>query len=131
MYAATMQNQDEKDVLRDANTYNVETQFSRGKHLGSYPQETFEKLIQFLLDRNVQVELYLCPVAPALWNRMNHDNYYVLNELESFAHNMSEKYKLKLTGSYDPHKLGIQDKDFYDCRHVRHELLSTYFDFRP
>ncbi len=43
---------------------------------------------------------------------------------------MAKKYNLKITGSYNPYNLDMEDKDFYDARHVRHELLGTYFDFR-
>lgn len=131
VYSSEIQNYDEQNVIQDAKAYNIEKQFSKGRHLGSYPQETFEKLIRYLQARNVRVDLYLCPLAPALWDRIDQRNYYVLNELEDFAHEVSQKYHLKLTGSYNPYKLGIHDKDFYDSRHVRHELLSTYFDFKP
>ena len=131
VYALKTQKQDEKDVIKESNEYNVEKQFSKGKHLSSYQQETFEKLLQYLQARNVQVELFLCPVSPTLWGRIDNDDYHVLGELESFAHSMADKYNLKLTGAYNPHTLGMGDKDFYDSRHVRHELLSTYFDFKP
>ncbi|MBE6084550.1 MAG: hypothetical protein E7203_03630 [Selenomonas ruminantium] len=131
VYALKTQKQDEKDVIKESNEYNVEKQFSKGKHLSSYQQETFEKLLQYLQARHVQVELFLCPVSPTLWGRIDNDDYHVLGELESFAHSMADKYNLKLTGAYNPHTLGMGDKDFYDSRHVRHELLSTYFDFKP
>ncbi|MBE6105453.1 hypothetical protein [Anaerovibrio lipolyticus] len=131
VYGIKTQKYDEKYVVKHSNEYAVESQFSKGKHLGNYQKDSFEKLVKYLLDKNVRVDLYLCPVAPTLWDRINNEEYYVLNELEEFAHNMSSKYNLKLTGSYNPYKLGMTNKDFYDSRHVRHELLSTYFDFKP
>lgn len=131
VYPLKTQQQDEKDVLKGSMGYDIEKQFSKGKHLGSYQQETFEKLLQYLQAKNVQVELFLCPVPPSLWKRIDNDDYHVLGELEIFAYNMAAKYNLKLTGAYNPHTLGMGDKDFYDARHVRHELLSKYFDFKP
>ena len=77
------------------------------------------------------MELYLCPVAPALWDRIDTPGYYVMNELESYAHEVAAKYGLKITGSYNPYNLGMTNADFYDSRHVRQELLSKYFDFKP
>ena len=56
-------------------------------------------------------------------------NYPMLYEISDYAKELSEKYDLKMTGGYDPYQVGITDAEFYDCRHVRKELLSKYFDF--
>ena len=42
---------------------------------------------------------------------------------------MSNKYDLKITGTYNPYELGIKDENFYDSRHVRRELMGEFFDF--
>lgn len=130
VYGLKTQKMDERDVVRESNGYDIEKQFSKGKHIGNYQQEIFEKLVCYLQARNVRVDLYLCPLPPTLWDRVDNSDYHVLNELENFAHDISERYNLKLTGSYNPYKLGMSDSDFYDSRHVRHELLSKYFDFK-
>ena len=40
---------------------------------------------------------------------------------------MSNKYDLKITGTYNPYELGIKDENFYDSRHVRRELMGELF----
>ena len=131
VYGLKIQRQDDAYVIDHSNKYDIKKQFSKGKHLGNYPKDSFEKLLMYLLAHNIQVELYLCPIAPALWDRIDTPGYYVMNELESYAHEVAAKYGLKITGSYNPYNLGMTNADFYDSRHVRHELLSKYFDFKP
>ena len=130
VYSKKYQTKGVEFTREHAQSYNIQKQFAKGVHLKTKEKETFEKLIQYLLNRNIAVELYLCPVAPSLWDRISDNNEYPsIPELEEFAHSMSQKYSLKITGSYNPYKLHMTDEDFYDCRHVRHELLSKYFDF--
>lgn len=129
VYPREVQNNSAEYVQEDARNYDIETQFSKNGHISAYSQEMFEKLISYLSDRDVEVDLYLCPLAPSLWNRVDNEEYFILKELEQYANDVAERYGLKITGSYNPYNLNMTDADFYDSRHVRHELLATYFDF--
>lgn len=129
VYPKEVQNNSAEYVEEDARNYDIETQFSKNGHISSYSQEMFEKLIRYLTKQGVEVDLYLCPLAPSLWNRVDNEDYFILNELEAYANEVAQRYDLKITGSYNPYKLHMTDADFYDSRHVRHELLGTYFDF--
>lgn len=129
VYPKEVQNNTAEYVEEDARNYDIETQFSKNGHISSYSQEMFEKLIRYLQERDVEIDLYLCPLAPSLWDRVDNGDYFILNELEAYANDVAERYDLKITGSYNPYKLHMTDADFYDSRHVRHELLATYFDF--
>ena len=132
VYARSYQNRTEEDVRKDSEEYNIERQFSKGEHVSEYCKDIFEKLIRYLLSQRIETDLYLCPVAPSLWDRIEEEEaeYPIIEELEEYANRMAKKYNLKITGSYNPYNLDMEDKDFYDARHVRHELLGTYFDFR-
>lgn len=130
VYDKSLQKNNIEDVRTNAEEYDVDWEFSKGKNISEYSKNTFEKLIQYLQERDVDIELYLCPLAPSLWDRLNLNEYPVLTELEKFANEVSVKYGLKITGSYNPYILNITDDKFYDSRHVRREYLGVYFDFR-
>lgn len=131
VYFLDYQNRTEKDVIEDSEKYNMEFQFSKGKHISEYSKEVFEKLVEYLRNKGIEIDLFLCPLAPSLWNRVEveKDNYPILDELEEYANHVAKKYDLKITGSYNPYNMEMSDKDFYDARHVRHEMLGTYFNF--
>lgn len=129
VYAKKFREKDVDDVAKHAEKYNIVRLFSKGQHISDEATDTFEKLINYLRTQGTDVELYLCPLAPSLWNRLDLDEYPVLTEIESYANEIAEKYGLKITGSYNPHILGVTDDKFYDCRHFRREYLGEYFDF--
>lgn len=129
IYPKELQENNIDDVKRHIQEYNIEGSFSKGEHISKKSTETFERLLIYLQGRKSKVELYLCPLAPSLWERIDLNEYPILTELETYAHEMAEKYNLKITGSYNPNLLNITDDKFYDSRHVRREYLSDYFDF--
>lgn len=120
-----------QDVIRDCQNYDIEEILAKGRHASAYSLEVFEKLVAYLTEQGIEVELFMCPLAPSLWNRLelNKSEYYMLDEIEELVDQMVEKYNVKVTGSYNPYELGMSDSDFYDARHVRRELLGDYFDF--
>jgi len=131
-YAASYQARGVDYVQAEAAEYNLPLQFAYQRHISSYSMEVYDQLIAYLQSQGVEVELFLCPLSPALWDRMQPEiaNYPMLYEISDYAKELSEKYNLKLTGDYDPYQVGITDAEFYDCRHVRKEVLSHYFDFK-
>ncbi len=129
IYEQEFQENSIEDVKKHAQEYNIEELFSKGKHISKKSKETFEKLLIYLQKYETEVELYLCPLAPCLWEKIDLNEYPILTELESYAYEMAEKYSLKITGSYNPYLLNITDDKFYDSRHVKRQYLSEYFDF--
>lgn len=133
VYQLDYRNRTVDDVLEDAAKYDIDGIFSKGKHASRYSMETFEKLVSYLTGTGAEVNLFLCPLSPALWDRIKNgdspEEYYILDELETFANEIAKKYNLKITGSYNPYNLNIKNEDFYDARHLRHEQLSKFFDF--
>lgn len=133
VYALDYRSKTEEDVLNESASYAIETQFCKGEHISEYSLTTFIKLIKYLKGKNVEIEFYLCPLAPALWDRLQSaqegNQYYILDELENFALDLADDYDIKVTGSYNPYNIGITNSDFWDARHVRHDKLELYFDF--
>lgn len=91
--------------------------------------EMFVKLVEYLKGKGIEVEFYLCPFSPSLWERVDWTQYPIIAELESFIRTYAEENKIKVTGAYNPYELGMTDEDFLDARHVRREALEKYFDF--
>lgn len=132
VYDAEYRNRTVEDVINSANVYQIEHQFAYDRHLSGYYKDYFEKLISYLVERNITVEFFLCPVCPALQDRLEADksHYFLMDELEVFAHRVADRYGIRVTGSYDPYAAGVSDDDFWDCRHMRHDRLGDYFDFK-
>lgn len=131
-YSVEYQANDITHVLDVAKDYDIEETFGYNRNISLYSVDIFIKLIEYLMQKGVGIELYLCPLAPALWERIEADttNYFILDELEVFVREVADTYDLKITGSYNPHNVGISNHDFYDARHVRREVLDVYFDFK-
>lgn len=130
MYPVDYRNNTVDDVVKDAASYDVTYYFSSGEHISETSMDVFEKLICYLEDQGTEVILFLPPLCPSLWNKCSEDVTPILWEVEAFAQEMAEKYELKMVGSYNPYTVGMTDADFYDCRHMRHECLDEYFDFK-
>ena len=122
------------DVIKDANSYDIEKQFGYGKHVDSYYFEYFDRLVKYLTENNIEVEFFLCPLCPTLWDRLgigeDSCEYYLLDEIEEHAREIADKYRIKVTGSYNPYAVGASDSDYWDCRHMRMDSMNKYFDFK-
>lgn len=133
VYAFDYRNRTEEDVLTDATSYPIEKRFAKGSHISEYSKDIFWKLINYLTEQGTTVEFFLCPLAPALWDRIENDSdageYYILDELETFALEVADEFGIKVIGSYNPYNINVKNADFWDARHMRHEVLETYFDF--
>ncbi|MDO4208009.1 MAG: hypothetical protein Q4D15_10535, partial [Lachnospiraceae bacterium] len=101
-YAAAYQANSVSTVRKKCAGYDIEKQFSRGCHISKYSKTVFDKLISYLRDQGTEVELFLCPLAPSLWDRIEaeKDHYVMFDELTAFVAEMSKKYDLKITGDY-------------------------------
>lgn len=134
VYSIKRENGTEEEVINSSNDYLIEMQFYKGGHASDYSLATFDKLMAYLQKKGIEVEFFLCPLAPALWDRLQNsvdaDQYYILDELEKLALDTASKYGFTVVGDYNPYKVGINNSDFIDSRHVKISRLSQYFDFK-
>lgn len=99
------------------------------EHIDAYNVEYLDKLIDWLLKKGINVQLWICPLPPSLWDRFDSGKYPIAAEIEDCMYTLGEKYpEIKVMGSYDPYRYGITDADFYDYRHMRVESIEKYFD---
>ena len=100
-------------------------------HLNKQRRDSFEKLIKYLKDKNIDVALFLSPHQPLIWDKMHvDDSYPIVDELNDFAIELKKKYDCKIIGTFNPYEINVHLEDFYDDRHLRYESLVKYFDFR-
>lgn len=118
-----------EEALRAARDYDLDYQFGTHRTMSERSRENFEKMLVYLLEQGIEVQLFLCPMSPALWERYDEERYPILAEVEAYVLEMAQKYDLEVIGSYNPTLLEIPNEAFYDARHIRHGLLSEYFDF--
>lgn len=130
MYPLSYRSNTTEDVVQEALGYDINYYFSAGEHISTSNMEIFEKLVCYLEEQGTEVVLFLCPLCPTLWDRCSEETTPILWEVEDFVNEMAEKYDIKVVGSYNPHTYGIADADFYDSRHLRHEVLEKFFDFK-
>lgn len=129
LYGADQEDITAEEVIEASRIYWLEANVTEYTYANPDKLTTFEKLIQHLQAQGTEVELFLCPFAPALWDRIGADHYPMLFQLEKEAARLAEAYHLKVTGSYDPYKVGLGNEHFYDSRHVRRSAIAEYFDF--
>lgn len=89
----------------------------------------FEKLIQYLQAQGVEVELFLNPYAPALWDRVTEEQFPMIFELEEYAGYLAAEYGIEVQGSFNPYNIGMTNGDYYDALHVRKISLKEKFNF--
>lgn len=130
MYPLSYRSNTVEDVVQEALDYDLNYFFSAGEHISAANMEVFDKLISYLEEQGTEVVFFLCPLSPTLWDRCSEETTPILWEVESFVNETAEKYDLKVVGSYNPHACGITDAQFYDSRHLRHEILEDFFDFK-
>jgi len=129
MYGAAQEAVTVEEVIEACRIYWLEANVTEYASANEDKLAVFEQLIQLWQKQGTEVELFLCPFAPALWDRISEDHYPMLYQLEREAARLAETYDLKLTGSYDPYKVGLGNEHFYDSRHVRRSAIAEYFDF--
>ena len=131
VYSRAYLENDPQFVIHDASIYGTQYVFARDRHISPYHQEHFRMLIEYLLARGVQVDLYLSPLSPALWDNIQSeaDRYFILDEMEQYQREMAEVYGLRVIGTYNPYVVGLTNEDYMDCRHLRHESMAELFDF--
>lgn len=87
-------------------------------------QETFEELIQFLLDHQVEVSFYLPPYSRPMYDFICKDGeYQIITEVEAYILDYGKQKEIKILGSYDPDGSDLETEDFYDPYHIRIEKI--------
>jgi len=87
--------------------------------------QLFEKFIEYLQAKNIEIIFYLPPYHHTVYYTANHykDIYHCLFETEDYLNDVAEKYGIRLYGSYNPDMCGLTNADFMDGMHARQESV--------
>ncbi len=130
VYSDAMEAVTLESVKHYCDTYWMENSVSEYASLTEENKEIFERLILHLQSKGIEVELFMTPYAPYLWDRVHENQYPMIYELEEYSQYLAEEYGLKVQGSFNPYKIEMTNEDFYDARHVKKGVLKEKYDFK-
>ena len=85
----------------------------------------FERLLQFLRDRGVEVYLAHPPFNPIYYDSLQGSPYMDgLAEVEALTARLANRFGLKVVGSFNPHYVGCRAEMYIDAEHSNPECLQ-------
>jgi len=109
-------------------------QYTKGSVYGlenfdySNKKEKLQQLIQALQNDGVNITLFLAPYHPITYDILSKIPKYHIKEIENYFHEFAEKNQLKIVGSYNPYKLNLSEKDFFDGMHCNDQAIKQIFN---
>jgi hypothetical protein len=83
--------------------------------------QLFEDFIVYLQAHNVEVEFFIPPYHPIVYDYISHNSkYYNVLKVEEYLNSFALNHKIKVFGSYNPNKYGLRSKDFTDGMHSKY-----------
>jgi hypothetical protein len=84
--------------------------------------------VSYLQSKQVNVVFYLAPYHPVVYKALLlSPKQKVIVDIEKYYRDFAQKHQLKILGSYDPSKVGLSEKDFYDDMHASKEGVEQIF----
>lgn len=115
-------------VLRNSAKFDFNTRCTKGAHADKFLTEVFQKLIDDLHSKGKQIEIFITPIPPALYKRLNLSDYPLFTETEEIMQNLKSKYPdIKIFGNYNPEIGGFTNEDFIDERHLKASSYPKLF----
>lgn len=87
----------------------------------------FEKLINEIRHNKIEVEIFLAPYAPLVYNKIEKE-YPLVIKTESLIKNFAKSKTIKVFGSYNPYELGMDKTFFYDGMHMKEKGIKKIFE---
>lgn len=89
----------------------------------------FLKLLNSLMDRGLEVEIYLASWHPVLYDYFeNSSDYHGVVLLEQALRDFAKESKIVLHGSYNPEACNVTAEDFSDWLHLKPEKMLENFN---
>jgi hypothetical protein len=101
------------NTISGKNSYKIVNNF----YYQDFAINTFEKLIQHLINSKIKVVFILTPYHHSVWNHTEQPIIKVIDIIEGKVHDIAKKYKIQVIGSYNPDNIGCLENEFYDNMH--------------
>lgn len=101
------------------------------KELNQEKQKIFEDFINYCKNKEIELIFYLPPYNPKNYEYLSlyrKNDYEQLNKVENYVKEISNRYDIKLLGSYNNKKL--EQYDFYDGIHLKREKIAQILIFK-
>jgi hypothetical protein len=85
-------------------------------------------LIDYYKSKGVNITLILLPFHQSYFDEANANQKNVFNAYETFYTTMAMQNKVKIIGSFNAKKEGLNNIDFYDSYHCNGDALKKVFD---
>ena len=90
--------------------------------------ELFEEFVTYLKLNEVNVTFFLPPYNPISYDLLiESDNYNYITIAEKYLIDLANNNDFDLKGSYNPHKYGFGNEDFFDGVHGRDQVIKKIF----
>ena len=95
---------------------------------GSY-KTTFTKFIDYLQKKNIEVEFFLSPYHPIVYEFFKENKYYhIVFKCEDYFKQFAAVHKIKVIGSYDPSKYELDNLYLLDGLHCNEKAIKKIFE---
>ena len=92
------------------------------KKIGIQKKREFERLINYLLEKEIEVTFYLEPFSVTQCKFINEKNTNpVFKSVERYLNETGKNYKIKVVGSYKAKNFRLSDNQFIDFMHLDKE----------
>ena len=130
LYSSLYRNSPREQITLDVRFHSVSFIFMRNFfELDTSRCTIFEKTVQYLKDKGVNVIFLLTPYHPLQYEYVviNNTSFSGFFMTEPWFTAVAKAYDIPLYGSFNPFVLGCEYADFYDAWHVRREALPKFF----
>lgn len=88
--------------------------------------QMFQDFLRIAAQDGVEVQLLLEPLSPILYDYIKSESgrYEIFFEVEPLLYEIAENFGLFISGTFNPHTLGLEMDSFYDAYHVIPKALS-------
>jgi hypothetical protein len=130
-YSLKYRNLDIKDVGNKAKNYIVGKIYSIGNFDTISPKifNEFDKLCKEIQETNIELCLFLAPYHPIVYAKLKKD-YGIVLDVENKITEYAKQNKIKIFGSFNPVKIGIDNTGFYDGMHSKEKTIRAILKVR-
>lgn len=87
--------------------------------------DLFEAFIKDMQKKDIKVIFFLPPYQPYVYSVIKKDQFYKqVFAAEKYYINFAKRNKIKIYGAYNPKKLNLSEKDFYDGLHLKETTIK-------
>ena len=122
---STMPNNFNEDVLReslinDAYGLSEVSMNERAKNL-------MTKLLYYFKYKNIDVHIVVVPRPPYLYDGCKMNEYKIVKQINEYVDIVSKLFGYEVTGSFNPHDMGINEDDYVDAFHLKSDVVNSVY----